>query len=73
MNAKLKEMVKTAVREIFEDSLPEILTPVILRDYQDDLKSADPNFKLKARVIEAYLSEFSFSFDASDEDSDLPF
>lgn len=67
MNAKLKEMVKTAVWEIFEDSLPEILTPVIMRDYEDDLQEADPNYKLKARVIEAYLSGFSFTFDAPDE------
>jgi len=73
MKAELKEMVKTAVWEIFENSLPEILTPVILRDYEDDLERADPNYKLKAGIIEDYLSEFSFSCDGPDEDSDLPF
>lgn len=70
MNANLKAMVKTAVWEIFEDSLPEILTPVIMRDYEDDLQEADPNYKLKARIIEAYLSGFSFTFDAPDEDDE---
>lgn len=70
MKTSLKEVVNTAVREIFEDSLPEILTPVILRDYQDDLKSADPNFKLKAGAIEDYLSEFSFAWEAPDEDDE---
>ena len=73
MNTKLKITVKTAVGEIFEDNLPEILTSVIMRDYQDDLKRADPNYKLKAGIIEDYLSEFSFSCDGPDEDSDLPF
>jgi len=70
MNANLKAMVKTAVWEIFEESLPEILTPLILRDYEDDLQRADPNYKLKAGAIEDYLSEFYFSWDAPVEDDE---
>ncbi len=70
MNAKLKSLVKFAVMEIFEDSLAEILTPIILRDYQDDLIKADPNYKLKAGAIEDYLSEFSFAWEAPDEDDE---
>jgi len=70
MNANLKRMVKAAMWEIFEESLPEILTPLIMRDYEADLQKADPNYKLKAGAIEEYLSKFSFSYDAPDEDDE---
>jgi len=70
MENRLKEMVSSIVWEIFEDTLPEILTNVILKDYQDDLERADYNYKLKVDAIENYLKEFSFNYVAPDDDDE---